>query len=227
MKKRRSFLLVFSVMLFCAPAIQAATFSFNLDVIFSGETNLSGQAPWLTATFTDQGQDPVFPFNVVQLDLKTPGLSTAEFVANWYFNLDPLANIPTLYYSDKTSPSGLTPLPVAINSYLPDSLTAGSAFDFFFAFPTDNSELFSGGRTISYLIEGSGISASLFNALNQTGSYFTAAEVRRTGAPSFTYIAATTTPPSTQPVPEPGTLLLSGIGLTGLAFFWRRKKFLN
>jgi hypothetical protein len=59
-----------------AGVANAEVVTINLDREFSGGSNPSGPAPWLTATFTDIGA------NTVRLDMsRATTLATGEFIS--------------------------------------------------------------------------------------------------------------------------------------------------
>jgi hypothetical protein len=186
---------------------------YELNLEYSGGTNPAGSRPWLVATFEndtiEQGQ--------VNLKLEARGLTGNEFVSNWYFNIDPTyTNILTISPEANASP-------VIQNQY-----SAGPAlgFDIEFNFPTSNSSglRFGAESVLNYYFWGAGLDETDFDFLNASGSgpFSSAAHVQSIGLNSGSGWIGTGGS-NTVPVPEPATMLLLSIGLSGLAFFGRKR----
>ena len=186
-----------------------------------------GKTPWLTATFIDK--NPIIIdtsiINVVELTMDAGGLTGTEFVGQWLFNTTYTANLSFVYLSNPD-------VPEVAPGFGQNSFSAGPAkgFDILFDFDQAKDNRFSTGEKVVYDIYGQPnltLLAENFNTLNDPGNeagvYYSAAHVQGIKVELSGWIAATN---GAKPVPEPTTMLLLGIGLTGLAYF-ARKKFLK
>jgi hypothetical protein len=216
MRKILFFIIVGVGFILTATSVPAATFTYPLNIEFSGATEPEGPTPWLTATFVD------FDTNEVLLTLSASGLTDAEFVSEWYFNFDPAFN-PGARITFPLIISGPPYLPgtgIGANNFQADGET--EKFDIVFQFETaNNPNRFTAGESAVYLFTGTGgpdLAAEDFNFLNEDGTFYSAAHVQGIGANDNLsgWVAS--------PIPEPGTILLLVAGLAGL-FGIRRFKF--
>ena len=210
---------VVCVLLVLSSVASGAVVSFDLSIEFSGATPPVGAAPWLNATFDDEGSS-----GSVLLTLTTPGLTDIECVSNWMFNLDPSLDPTNLQFSAPTKTGSFDD---PLISTVVDNFKADGAgyFDIWFAFTTgggsDLNKRFGVGDAVEYTITttetGASLTAESFDFLctpADHGPFLTAAHVQSIGGDED---SGWTT------APEPATLSLLTIG-GGLLLIRRRKR---
>jgi hypothetical protein len=211
-------------LLLSATAGEANPLTFNYTAEYTGGTSPTGPPPWLQATFSDHAQ------NQVLLHLEALQLSGTEFVTTWLFNLDPALD-----------PGNLTVDPyggsVVHSSYDTgaDQFNRGSArFDLRIDFPTaNNGGRFGPGDSSDLLLTWSPPMGPGLPPLSSGASFgvpsFSFLSGGNLSIPASTHVQGIPTgtgsgwlTPTGQPIPEPGTLVLIGSGLLGLAARRRR-----
>jgi len=226
------FLVVVFLFAFMLNQAKASTVILPLDFEISGADMPNGSTPWITATFID-----VSPDNV-ELTMSASNLAGVEYINKWYFN-------------SLVDTSGLTFTSVDISAISAPTITLGSntfqadgdgKFDIYFQFDTANGAgRFTSGETISYNIEGTGITASTFNTQSSTGGgagiYESAAQISGITVSAPNTDCNPTVDPSGYPdcgsgwvanttvVPEPVSSTLFIVGGATLGFRRLRKRF--
>lgn len=196
---------VVCVLLVLSSVASGAMVSFDLSVEFSGATPPVGAAPWLNATFDDEGSA-----GSVILTLTTPGLTDLEFVSNWVFNLDTALDPTALVFSapNKTGSFDAPAISTGVDDFKADG---AGYFDIKMDFSTGGGldARFGVGDTVEYAITGiDSLTANSFNFLSAFavahGPFPTAAHVQS--------IAGDEEDSGWTTVPEPATLSLLAIG---------------
>lgn len=230
---KRLIVMLLSGLFFCTPFSAHALF-YEFDTVLTGATP-GGPAPWLTAEFTNSSQNVAgVVTSGVLLKLRAPNLMTSpatEFVTNWYFNNTLEDIIHNLKFA-----TALTGTALANKNYYPVDINdlnagGGARFDIYFQFQTSNknSGRFERGDLADIFLYGvEGLTAESFNTLstsnNEGKKYFAEAHIQ--GISSGDGSAWVIPGPET-PVPEPGTYVLLGGGLLGLAIYNRRRRSKN
>jgi len=204
-----------SVICFVVP-VSALTFEFNST--YTGSSPY-GPAPWLTMTFTDKA-------TYVELVIAS-NLASPQYVSNLYFNLNQALTPGSLNFAFQ---SGTGPAASSITVAPPEISAPGDGkYDFLFAFPTANNvNRLDGTESVVYWITGSGLTANSFNVLGTPGPGSTAgpflAVAHVQGIVGSEFGSGHIYPgEGTTLVPEPGTMLLLGLGLLGLGIMVRKR----
>jgi hypothetical protein len=182
-----------------------------------------GTSPWLDATFED-----IAP-NVVQLTMAASNLAsgTTQFVSNFFFNFTEATSLGLLEFELASGNEA--------SIFRGQNLReAGGArfFDIEFVFaagqfaPSGQSVFLISSLDPLQPITSESFSFLSFSNSSQDTNFYSAALVGGINGGLSSWIAAPTrdTPiPPPDPIPEPATVMFLCTGLTGLAFFGRKK----
>lgn len=200
---------------------RADSFTIYLDGGIVGQPSSPTPTGTPSITFTDTGT------NEVTVTMSLAGLSGNEKVDSWFFNcsIDPSNFTFTHVSGDDADDQGQTPgIQVVYNStsdWKADG--TGGYHDIKFNFSSADAAAFKAGETSVYRITGTGLTAAHFNTYGITSSnggevYRTVAHVLGIGAGAVSlWVGDVGTP-----VPEPSAVLLTALGLAGLATSRRR-----
>ncbi|MEN6508074.1 MAG: PEP-CTERM sorting domain-containing protein [Smithella sp.] len=206
---------LFGIIAFSLP-LCAETIVFNYNFEFSGAVSPAGTSPWLKATFEDAGSGKV------RLTFEASGLVGTEYVGESSFNFNPLLDLA------KLNISAITGVTVNAQTGLDAFKADGDGyFDILFDYPQAEAFRFGAGDKAEYLIELTGGSLTpedfKYKSVNSATGYYVAAHVQSIGTGGQGSGWVTGDPSTGVLVPEPGTMLLLGIGLLGLGITSRKR----
>lgn len=214
MKANSKYLALTGLCLALSGAAQAQVV-FDLNTLTNGNTP-AGDAPWLRATFQNDGA------NTVKLTMEN-FLSSGEFVRFWGFNVEDsfIASLSASYVSGQTATFSK-----GNNFTNIQASTQAGLFDLLFEFPNaPPGQRFIGGETSVYKFTATGLTEDDFKVLSfphpTNGSFYSAARLQ--GLPNDEgpnegsgSIGA--------PIPEPAFYQMSGLLLLGGAGMFLRAR---
>lgn len=200
------------------PACTQAGFVLDYDTVSTGATP-SGSPPWLTAEFENTGSGDV------EIILTNNLHSGTEFISQLAFNYS--ATAPALggltILSSTSSPTAGIPVSLDTSNNLTHGWGPAGQFDWGFQFQTSNGPgRFTMGDTLTIFLHNTNgsLDASDFQLTNGKGIYsdIHVQGIADGGSGDIT--------PTISTVPEPGSLVLAGLGMgaTGLVLFLQRRQ---
>lgn len=197
---------------------------YNFNNVFSGSVNPGGSAPWVTATFQNDGSAGVL------LTISGADLAGSEKLDSVYFNVNPAlsASIPNLTFSLQSSSAGLAQPQISTGE---DAFKADGdgKYDIKFAFGTGQGT-FNNGDSITYLVSGvTGLTADDFAYLSApaggSGPFYSAAHILGISPNnSSVWVEPSAGPiPQISMMPEPASFGFAGAALAGFVALRRRK----
>ncbi|MDX1962476.1 MAG: hypothetical protein SFX18_04940 [Pirellulales bacterium] len=197
----------------------------NMSQVYNGATP-SGVGAWGTAKFEDVTTGEVL------LTMTNLLNSPTEYLAAWYFNLDPAFKPKNLVFTHVSGQAAKKITNRANNTEPPGQ---GGDFDISFAYESANNvNRFKMDETSVYKIKAPGITSSSFKwfSENENNSFVSVIAIR--GIPINPYcsdtlsgeVAGTIPPASQAPVPELGSMCAWGgiAGMVGLVSFLRQRR---
>jgi hypothetical protein len=202
-------------------ATSAMALQINYNTVLSG-TIPAGSPPWLVATLTNASQQVGSTTESgVLLSVNANGLDGTEFATILNFNSTLLTDITGLKYVNNSSAVA------EINSFSagPDTIVgavggANNKYDISLKFTTENNgsgRLTDGEIANIFLYNVTGLTEGTFDTGSNSAGYISEAHIQGIGSDSAWITEGTT------PVPEPGTMVLFGIGMLGLAVYGKRR----
>ncbi|WP_236021506.1 PEP-CTERM sorting domain-containing protein [Geomesophilobacter sediminis] len=214
-------------------ATSAHALSLDYNTVISGAIP-DGTLPWLTATFSDVTQKVNgVNTNGVLMVLRAPGLTgSSDFVTEWDFN-SKLSTLAGLQHVDTLTGTQLKSF-AAGSDIVHGGTGALFDMDFIFCSSASQSKRFDGGDIASVFLYGvNGLTADSFNAYSDPIDKAYLSEAHIQGITNLTGSSTWVIPGEdngsgggggTPVVPEPGTALLLGAGMAGLALYRRTRK---
>jgi hypothetical protein len=204
--------------------VEAGTISFDYDISF-GTVAPDGATPYATALFDDGGTP-----GSVTLTVNVAATVGGADITDLYYNLDPTLD-PTSLSIARTGgdgPSAGFPILTGVDAFMADG---DGMYDILMDLPPppgNNAELFNAGETLIFTITGIGsLVAADFNFLSApspspggAGPFASVARFQSTGSngKDSDFVGAN----PQEPIPEPSTLILLGLG--SLALVVRRRR---
>ncbi|MBN1930635.1 MAG: PEP-CTERM sorting domain-containing protein [Desulfobacterales bacterium] len=233
----KKFLLIITILVFgMVPSTWATSISFDLGYEFSGGTSPQGGIPWVTVTFDDEGST-----GSVVMTINNSGLTGTEFMSEFYFNFDSPGTLSAdseEKFNDYSIISSSTH--TAIDSFKYDAngdnqkgykADGDGFFDLVIGFP-ESGDRFAANEIFALTLTGTDITAGSFNYLsegagNSPNGWYVAAHIQGIGPEGkdsgWVTDGGGGGGGGGDPIPEPATLMLLGIGLLGTTVITRKK----
>jgi hypothetical protein len=199
----------------------ATSLTIDYTQVLTGTTPV-GLAPWLRATFQDQTGGGVL------LTDNAAGLADSEFTTDLLFNS--LVGLNGLKYVNRSSSVATIPdkdgVTFGNNTIIGAAGGSNNLYDLDIKFTTSNAtKKDPAGRLTDneiasiFLYNVKDLTALSFNTGSYTAGYLSQAHIQGIGDDSKSAWII----PGPAPVPEPGTMVLLGFGMLGLAIYGKRR----